>query len=91
MTEHIPAERYNLRWLMRRAFRGGFVHETQNPSSSRLLAMLRATALAAGFVGLIPLAALRGRTASVRVALRGCTQAGRLWSLFGGVFEEYSG
>ena len=45
-------------------------------------------ALALFAVALVP-AALGGRARAARVWLRGCTQAGHLWALFGGDYAEY--
>jgi succinoglycan biosynthesis protein ExoM len=89
--ESLGADRHNLRWLARRAFRGGFVFETQHPTPRRSFALLRALTLGLGFALLAPMVLLSGPVPAARVALRSCTQAGRAWSLLGGWFEEYRG
>jgi succinoglycan biosynthesis protein ExoM len=96
VLETIPPARQGLGWLAQRAFRGGVV-------TSRLerLRLGGGSALALrgprGLAGLalcgaaLPLAALGGRVPAARAALRACTQAGHLWALLGGGYEEYRG
>ena len=94
VTEFVPAARYRLGWLARRAFRGGFVHtRLEQQRLGRGPALVRSGSRA--LVGLplfamaTPLAALAGRPAAARAWLRTCTQAGHLWALLGRGCEEY--
>jgi succinoglycan biosynthesis protein ExoM len=94
VTELVPAARYRLGWLGRRAFRGGVVHtRIERRRLGRGPALVRGGSRA--LVGLLlfaaatPLAALAGRRAAARAWLRTCTQAGHLWALLGRGCEEY--
>jgi succinoglycan biosynthesis protein ExoM len=94
VTEFVPAARYRLGWLGRRAFRGGFVHtrlEQRRLGLGSALVRCGSRALAGLllFATATPLAALAGRSAAARAWLRTCTQAGHLWALLGGGCEEY--
>ena len=94
VTEFVPAARYRLGWLGRRAFRGGFVHsrlEQRRLGSGAALVRSGSRALAGLllFASATPLAALAGRPAAARAWLRTCTQAGHLWALLAGDCEEY--
>jgi succinoglycan biosynthesis protein ExoM len=94
VTEFVPAARYRLAWLGRRAFRGGVVHtRLEQRRLGRGSALVRGGSRAlAGlllFATATPLAALAGRPAAARAWLRTCTQAGHLWALLGGGCEEY--
>jgi succinoglycan biosynthesis protein ExoM len=94
VTEFVPAARYRLGWLGRRAFRGGFVHtRLEQGRRGRGSVLLRGGSRAlAGlllFATATPLAALAGRSAAARAWLRTCTQAGHLWALLGRGCEEY--
>jgi len=85
-----------LGWLARRAFRGGVVTtrlERLRLGRSSALARRGPRALAglAACAAVLPLVALRGRVPAARAALRACTQAGHLWELLGGGYEEYRG
>ncbi len=93
-TEWIPPARHGLRWLTRRAFRCGVVH-TQlelrdggpRTGMARVLPKAGAGLLLFGIGSLFAL--LAGRAAAARLWLRSCTQAGHLWALLGGRFQEY--
>jgi succinoglycan biosynthesis protein ExoM len=94
VTELVPAARYHLGWLGRRAFRGGFIHtrlEQRQLGRGPALARGGGRALAGLllFATATPLAALAGRPAAARAWLRTCTQAGHLWALLGRGCEEY--
>lgn len=96
VSETIPPARHGLRWLGQRAFRGGVV--TTRLDRARLgagsLLVLRAPHALAGVAccaAALPLAVLAGRARAVGVGLRACTQAGHLWALCGGGYEEYGG
>ena len=94
VSETIPASRQRLAWLAQRAFRGG-VGTTRlermrlGAASALTLRGPRALAGLALSGAALPLAALGGRTPAARAALRACTQAGHLWALLGGGYEEY--
>jgi succinoglycan biosynthesis protein ExoM len=92
VVETVPAERQCMRWLTRRAFRGGAVStriaRARRPLQARR-ATLRAGLALGALAALLPLAALAGRTTATRVWLRLCIQAGHLWSAAGLDFEEY--
>jgi succinoglycan biosynthesis protein ExoM len=91
--ETIPADRQRLGWLSQRAFRGGVGYTRLQRQRRRRGALRRGLPRAlAGFVGLalaLPFSLLAGRSAAVRVWLRGCTQAGHLWAFAGWSYEEY--
>jgi len=94
VTEFVPAARYRLGWLGRRAFRGGFVHaRLEQRRLGRVAAVLRGgpKALLALllFAARVPAAASGGRAAAARAWLRACTQAGHLWALLGRDYQEY--
>jgi hypothetical protein len=94
VTEFVPAARYSLGWLARRAFRGGFVYtRLEQRRLGRGPALVRGGSRAlAGlllFATATPLAALAGRSAAARAWLRTCMQAGHLWALLGRDCEEY--
>jgi succinoglycan biosynthesis protein ExoM len=95
VQELIPPGRHRLGWLMRRAFRGGFVTTLLEQrrlgtwTAARRGVPRALAALSLVILGL-PLAALAGRAAAARVWLRGCTQAGHLWALLGFDFQEYA-
>jgi succinoglycan biosynthesis protein ExoM len=88
VTESVPPERHRPGWLVQRAFRGGCVHGRLTGADG-VWPRVRALTLLALFVVATPLALLRGRPAALRVVLRACTQAGRLWSALGRSYEEY--
>ena len=92
VVEFVPPERHCLRWLARRAFRGGYIAtrlEQSDRSTGGGYCAARAIAFSGALLLLAPLAALRGRRSVARVWLRLCTQAGHLWSLLGRSYEEY--
>jgi succinoglycan biosynthesis protein ExoM len=94
VRELVPAQRRTLRWLSRRAFRGGAVSTRiarTRGATSAPRAALRAAAAGLALAGVLPLAALGGRARALRAWQRLCIQAGHLWSLAGGRFEEYRG
>lgn len=91
--ETIPASRYRLGWLARRAFRGGVgftrLQRHRRRSGAVWRGLPRALLALAVFVPLLPLSSLGGRSAVARVWLRICTQAGHLWAFAGRSYEEY--
>lgn len=93
--ETIPAHRYRLSWLTRRAFNGGVGHTRlmsgRDDRSDRILRMFRAGLAWVGMTACLPLVALAGRRAAARLWLRSCTQLGHLWAAAGGVYIEYRG
>jgi len=96
VSESIPPSRHRLAWLLQRAFRGGVVTtqlDRARLGSGSALA-LRAPRALAGLAACgcaLPLAALRGRAGAATALLRASTQAGHLWALAGGGYEEYRG
>lgn len=93
-TEWIPPARHGLRWLTRRAFRCGVVHtqlalRSGDPDGGAGSVLARAGAGLLLFGIASPFALVAGRAAAARMWLRGCTQAGHLWALLGGRFQEY--
>ena len=94
VREFVPPERRTLRWLSRRAFRGGAVTtriERARGAGSPTRATLRAGAAALALGCALPFAAFLGRIPATRVWQRLCIQAGHLWSLAGRSFDEYRG
>jgi succinoglycan biosynthesis protein ExoM len=94
VTEFVPAARYRLSWLGRRAFLGGFLHtrlEQRRLGRGSALARggIRALAGLPLFAMATPLAALAGRSTAARAWLRTCTQAGHLWALLERGCERY--
>jgi succinoglycan biosynthesis protein ExoM len=94
VVEYLPAERLRLGWLAQRAFRGGAVTtRLERLRLGRGSALVRrgpqALAGLALYGASLPLAALGGRVPAARAALGACTQAGHLWAMLGGVYEEY--
>jgi succinoglycan biosynthesis protein ExoM len=92
--EHVPAERQRLRWLAQRAWRGGVVAtqlaRRDHPGAAADGLRAARALLALALFSAAALAALcRGRVAAARAALRACTQAGHLFALCGGAYEEY--
>lgn len=90
--EFLPPERHRVRWLARRAFRGGFVHTRLARKGSRTdsaARTARALLLLIALASIAPLVTLMGRRTLVRLWLRACVQAGHLWSLSGRSYEEY--
>ncbi|HEY5658224.1 MAG TPA: glycosyltransferase family A protein [Myxococcota bacterium] len=85
VEEFVPAERQRAGWLARRAFRGGAAYariEARTAAARRRERLRSAAALLAALAGL-PAAALLGRRAALRCALRLCVQAGKLRALSG--------
>ena len=72
---------------------GAYSGETHEfAMDSRLERAAREAALAmAALLLALPASALRGRQRAAHVWLRACTQAGHLWALCGGGYEEYRG
>lgn len=96
VDEFVPPERHRLAWLARRAFRGGVVHtrvEARERGRWRCAGRVAPRALAGlvGFGAASGIAAAAGPAAAASPLLRACTQAGHLWALLGGGFEEYGG
>jgi hypothetical protein len=95
VVETIPAHRYRLGWLSRRAFNGGVGHtrllRRQTRGASAALAACRAGGIWIAAMALLPLAWLAGPRTAVRLWLRGCTQLGHLWAAAGGVYVAYRG
>lgn len=96
VTEYVPAERQRLRWLAQRAFRGGTVatrlERRWRPGIALDLARAaRALAGLALFSCAAPILLCAGAVPAVAAWLRVCTQAGHLFSLCGGSYEEYRG
>ncbi len=96
VTDFVPASRHRPGWLVQRAFRGGVVTtRLERRWRPGLVAdferVARATAGLAVCGAAIPLAACAGRPRAARAAMRAATQAGHLWALLGGGYEEYGG
>jgi len=92
VSERVPAQRYGLRWLSRRAFNGGLTHTRlvrRHRSPARIA--VRAALAGVACVLALPLALLSGRRNAARLWLRVCTQAGHLWALSGRVVVAYDG
>jgi len=91
VVETIPAQRYRLRWLSQRAFRGGvgFTRLERQRGRGGVASLTRAAAAFVVLASWLPLAALRGRRAAAQNWLRICTQVGHLWAHAGGSYEEY--
>ncbi len=93
VVEHLPPERHTLRWLSRRAFRGGCASTRMALARDRRAALRgvpRALAALVTCAALLPFALLRGRPAAARVWLRGLVQAGHLFAFAGGGVQEYA-
>jgi glycosyltransferase involved in cell wall biosynthesis len=93
VTETLSPERHTLRWLTRRAFRGGVVSSRMvldRDPRARRIGIPRALALLLGCAAALPLALGMGRVAAARVWLRGAVQAGHLWAFAGRSFQEYA-
>ena len=95
VQEWIPPARHCLRWLTRRAFRGGFVatlleRRRVGPWTAARRGIPRALAALSVVVVGLPVAAFGGRAAAARLWLRGATQVGHLWAFLGLDFQEYA-
>ena len=91
VVEWIAPERHTPRWLARRAFRGGVTFSRMQRAGRGRGALARPLVAALLLGAALPLAALRGRGAALRVWMRLCTQAGHLHALFGGDALAYGG
>lgn len=95
VVEFVPPQRHRMAWLAQRAFRGGCVdtrlRTRQGGLRVRLRVAARALAASLGLAACLPPALLAGRARAARVGLRLCVQAGHLWALLGGRYEEYRG
>jgi succinoglycan biosynthesis protein ExoM len=86
VTEIVPPERHRPGWLCHRALEGASAWEhvlarrSPRPAAAALVAGLARLTAALAW---LPVAALAGRRSAFRACLRICTQAGRLWGVFG--------
>jgi len=92
VVEWEPAEKLAARWLLRRAFRGGYAHGCIAREGSRAQvarAWLRAAAGVAAALARLPLG-VGPRTRALRACMRVASAAGRVHGLRGGRFVEYA-
>lgn len=92
--DYIPAERLRLRWLLQRAFRGGYtwtvVDRRKRPGFARdVRRIVRAMAGLTVFALWLPVDALRGWPTLMARLRRLCIQAGHLWAYLGKSVEPY--
>ncbi len=94
VREYFPCERVNIRWLLRRAFRGGLsytkirkkLHSGKGQSFNRFF---KSTAGIVVFSLILPFESLLGRRYFVRRLQKILVQTGHLCGIFNVKFEEY--
>jgi glycosyltransferase involved in cell wall biosynthesis len=93
VVEWIGPERHRLRWLARRAFRGGVVwtriERERGARRGGWRGLVRALAAGGALAAALPWSLLAGLRAAARVGLGLATQAGHVWAHLGRDFEEY--
>ena len=94
VRETVPASRLSVGWLLRRGYREWGSHsrceKVLYPSASvRAVRVLKASALVAGGLGFLPLAALLGRHHAVRAMLTVSRGIGSFAGLLGRHYAEY--
>jgi len=92
--DYIPVARLDLRWLLQRAFRGGYTYTVVDrrrhpgvvPDAQRIAKALAGIAL---FAILLPFEMVSGWPGIMRRLRRICIQAGHLWAHLGPSVEPY--
>lgn len=92
--DYIPAERLRLRWLLQRAFRGGYTWTAVDRRRRPGLALdvrrvVRALVGLVAFSLVLPVDAVRGWPPLMVRLRRVCIQAGHLWAYLGRSVEPY--
>jgi glycosyltransferase involved in cell wall biosynthesis len=94
VVEFVPPERHRPAWLLRRAFRGGYVHTRlalhARPAAIARLGLPRALLAGTALLAALPIAALGGRRRALQVALRLWVQAGHVFAHLRGRHEPYA-
>jgi len=92
--EYYPAQRLNLRWLVQRAFRGGYTYtlikRKHRPRVYQQIAgLLKSGGGVLAFTLMLPLEIVRGRKYAAKRLLRISVQLGHIWGHVNGRYEEY--
>jgi succinoglycan biosynthesis protein ExoM len=93
VSEAVPAERATVRWLLRRAYRGGQTYARIFvlclPLHKRIASALKRIVLLSFAVLGLPICACLGKTWVVRCLQKVCSNAGQLSCGVAAIFEEY--